>query len=89
MESAGLDDVWVESEIFGPNAAKSMMDGKHYYRAIQGHIWAYEALSRIKVEALLDWLQRQNPELHQELVVLRSAVSALFKKFGTRTRDES
>ena len=88
MESAGLDDVWVESEIFGPNAAKSMMDGKHYYRAIQGHIWGYEALSRIKFEAFLDWLQRQNPELHQELVVLRSAVSALFKKYGTRTRDE-
>ncbi|XP_014670830.1 PREDICTED: uncharacterized protein LOC106811642 [Priapulus caudatus] len=87
MESAGLDDVWVESAIFGQNAAKSMMDGKHYYRAIQGHIWAYEALSRIKFEAFLDWIQQQNPELHQELVVHPSAVSALFKKNGTRTRE--
>ena len=88
MENAGLDDVWVESEIFGQNAVKSIMDGKHYYRAIQGHIWAYEALSRIKFEAFLDWLQQQTPELHQELVVHRSAVSALFQKHGARTRDE-
>ena len=85
-ESAGLDDVWVQSGIFGQNAAKSMMDGEHYYRAIQGHILAYEALSRMKFEAFSDW--QQNPELHQELVVHRSAVSALFKKHGTSTRDE-
>lgn len=54
MENAGLEDVWVESELFGQNAVKSIMDGKHYYRAIQGHIWAYEALSHFKFEAYLD-----------------------------------
>lgn len=37
MESAGLDDVWMESDLFGQNAVKSMMDGKYYYRTVQGH----------------------------------------------------
>lgn len=89
MENAGLEDVWVESELFGQNAVKSVMDGKHYYRAIQGHIWAYEALSHIKFEAYLDWLLQQNPEQHREVVAHRSAVLELFRQHGVRSRDES
>ena len=89
MESAGLDDVWVESGLFGQNAVKSIMDGKHYYRAVQGHIWAYEALSRIRFEAYLVWLHQQSPEQHDGIAVRRSAISELFKQHGARSHDES
>lgn len=89
MENAGLEDVWVEADLFGQNAVKSMMEGKHYYRAIQGHIWAYEALCHIKFEAYLDWLLQQNPELHHEVTIHRSAVSESFRQHGARSRDES
>lgn len=51
-------------------------------------IWAYEALSRIKFESFLDWLQQQNLQLYQEIIVHRSVVSELFQKLGTRSRNE-
>ena len=50
MENAGLDDVWVESGTFARNSTSAMMEVKAHYRAIRGHVIAYEELCRIKWE---------------------------------------
>ena len=48
MGNGGLDDVWVEFGAFAPNSTSAMMEGKAFYRAVRGHVMAYEALCRIK-----------------------------------------
>ena len=48
MENGGLDDVWVESGAFAHNSISVMMEGKASYRAVRGHVMAYEALCLIK-----------------------------------------
>ena len=41
MECSGLEDKWLEADVFGVNTINTLMDGK-------GHILTYEALSRLK-----------------------------------------
>ena len=36
MECSGLEDVFLEAGVFGPNAVTKVMDGKAYYRAVRG-----------------------------------------------------
>lgn len=48
FECSGLEDVWVESELFGQGTTETVMSGKAYYRAVRGHTLTYEALCRIR-----------------------------------------
>ena len=48
MDSLGLDDLWIESELFAANSTDTMMEGKAYYIVVRPHIWTFEALYRIK-----------------------------------------
>ena len=52
-ESAGLEDIWVETGIFAPNTSQTILECKAYYREVRGHTLAYEALSRIHLEYYL------------------------------------
>jgi len=64
IDSAGLDDIWVEAGLFARNSTEQMLDGKAYYRAIRGHVLPYEALFRIRWQMFLDWLQSTNRQLN-------------------------
>ena len=48
MENAGLHDVYVESGAFAQYSTSAMMEGKAYYRAVRGHVMAYESLCPTK-----------------------------------------
>ena len=79
FENSGLDDIWVESGLFAQNSVESMMDGKAYYRAVRGHTLAYEALSRIRWEHVLEWMKAEGKyEGAYEAEVEK--VTTLFKK---------
>ena len=60
MGNTGLDDVWVESGAFAQNFANAMMEGKTYYRAVRGHVMAYEALCRIKWKLFQSWAGKRS-----------------------------
>ena len=64
IDSAGLDDIWVEAGLFARNSTEQMLDGKAYYRAIRGHVLAYEAIFKISWQMFLDWLQSTNRQLN-------------------------
>ena len=55
IENAGLDDVWVESGAFAQNSTSAMMEAKAYYRAVWGHVMAYEELCWIKRKLFQSW----------------------------------
>ena len=54
MDNAGLDDVSVESGAFSESKS-AMKEGKAFYRALRGHVMAYEALFRIKWKIFQLW----------------------------------
>ena len=62
------------------------MEGKNYYRAVRGHIWAYEALCRIELEQFLAWLQERDEKLFEEINHLRAAVAEQFQLHGAHSR---
>ena len=62
----GLEDVFLEAGVFGPNAVTKVMDGK----AVRGLMLAYEAIWRFKLRYLSHWLESKEeeiPELEHEV----------------------
>ena len=37
MDSAGVDDLWIEAGIYASKTTQTMLDGKAYYCAVTGH----------------------------------------------------
>ena len=76
MESAGLDDVWVESGEFAQNSTSAMMEDKSYYRAVRGHVMAYGALCRIKWILFQSWARERSSlqDLDDEIKQLHDLV---------------
>lgn len=48
VESAGLDDLWIDSGVYPPNVTENKLDGKAYYRAVRAHTLTYETLWRLR-----------------------------------------
>ena len=86
FENSGLDDIWVESELFAQNSVESMMQGKAYYRAVRGHILAYEALSRIRWEYTLQWMKAEGKFEFDGVPEEVEKVSNLFRRKQTGQR---
>ena len=79
VESAGLDYVWIESGVFAPNTTETVLEGKAYYRAVRGHMLAYEALWRIRWRMFLDWLTTHQDKALGDLENIASPTVELFK----------
>ena len=45
VENGGLDDVWIEADVYAANSTKAMMAGKAYYWVLKGHTLVFEALN--------------------------------------------
>ncbi|MES9879848.1 MAG: hypothetical protein ABW185_03105, partial [Sedimenticola sp.] len=84
LENAGLVDIWVESGLFAENSTDAMMNGKAYYRAVQGHIWAYEALNRVWWTSFERWLNENNDTVTTSLKRCVSLVQTSLKESSTR-----
>lgn len=84
MECAGLEDVWVETGIFAPNTASTVLDGKAYYRAVRGHLLTYEALWRLKWRMFQTWLQNKNEADLRDLEPALQDVSEAFEAKADR-----
>ena len=62
MDSAGLDDLWTEGDIYAANTTQTMLDGKAYYCAVRGHQLTYEALWHLKWPRFKSWLAEHGHE---------------------------
>ena len=85
VESAGLDYVWIESGVFAPNTTETVLEGKAYYRAVRGHILAYEALSRIRWRMFLEWLAKKDDRTLDDL---DNVVGEVAEKFQSKEKPE-
>ena len=46
IENSGIDDTWIEADVYGPSTSKC----SHYKRALRAHIHMYMALYEIALE---------------------------------------
>ncbi len=56
INSSGMLEAWVESNILGPKAAEKVLAGKFYARGIRAHKLSLQAMWRILMPQLLDFI---------------------------------
>lgn len=66
VQSSGLLDAWIESDIIGPKAAEQVLNGKAYARGIRMHKLTIQALWRILLPQLL--LYVDNTQLKMAII---------------------
>ena len=50
MAESGIEDLWIESDLYGSNVAAKIITGTHYNRAMRAHKLTLEALERLWLE---------------------------------------
>ena len=89
--SSGLDDLLVESGVYGAGAVSALMKGKAYNRGVRAHKLLMEAFFRLLWQVFLNWCQssgqdvvsRQRDELSQKI---KECIAAVVKKEGDSNR---
>ena len=54
MKDGGLEDILIESNVYGGAAVAKILEGKSYNRGIRAHKIVYEAMWRLKLQAFGD-----------------------------------
>ena len=60
MEGSGFEDCLVESGIYSNAVISKINRGKAYNRGMRAHKLLFEALSRLKWKAFIDWIEENN-----------------------------
>jgi ethanolamine utilization microcompartment shell protein EutS len=76
IEESGIDQLWIEADIFGSTTVKQILDAKHVRRAITAHVTSLQALFHLHQEVLVE----KHPNIFSSL---ESAVNALSQAFKT------
>ena len=75
IEASGIDDAWVEADIYGPTTTRQILEGRHMKRAVTAHIITLQALSDLFMD---EYKSSEGPlpvALNERMVVLKSACS--------------
>ena len=88
--SSGLDDLLVESGLYGAGGVSALMKGKAYNCGVRAHKLLMKAFFRLLWQAFLNWCQssgqhvvsRKRDELSQKI---KGCITAVVKKEGVST----
>ena len=58
FQESGLEDVFIESGLYGSSSAMALLQGKSYNKGIKGHKLIMEVLLRLKWDALCSWVSK-------------------------------
>lgn len=67
IQSSGLLEAWVESNLLVPNTAEQVMIGKSYNKGIRAHKITLQSMWRMLSPELLSFLGDRNPDLKEQL----------------------
>ena len=59
IENSGIDDAWIEADVYGAATTRQILKCTHYKRSLRGHIYSYVALYEIALEEFF----KENPQL--------------------------
>ena len=64
-EDSGLEDLLIESDVYSSGAAAALLKGKSYKCGVYGHKFTMGALFRLKWANFMQWLSKNEIEIHQ------------------------
>ena len=88
--SSGLEDLLVESGVYGAGAVSALMKGKAYNRGVRAHRLVMDAFFRLLWQAFLSWCQSNGFSVvsrpWDELSLkIKECIAAVVKKEGVST----
>ena len=54
IDASGLDESFIEADIYGPNTLEQITRGKHYKRSIEAFLTLYRTLFTLYIEKFLE-----------------------------------
>ena len=72
MNGSGLYEIWVESDLLGPIVAEQVLSGKHYNRGMWAHKITSQALWRLLLPPLLEFLKDSDREIYDEIIAINT-----------------
>ena len=80
-ESAGVEDLWIESAICGSNVATKIISRTHYNRAIRAHKLTLETLERLQRNTSMEWLEKNGKMDEKEMNCIKETKQKLLSLF--------
>ena len=85
IENCGIDDAWIEADVFGTSTTRQILKVTHYKRALLAHIYSYVALYEMALELFFE----DNPQLKDVCLNATEEVEAACSESEKATRAES
>ena len=63
FEDSGIEDLLIESGVYGCHTASMLLEGKSYNRGVRAHKHVLEALLRLQWQAFEAWMEAEDIEL--------------------------
>ena len=79
IENSGIDEAWIEADVYGPTTTRQILKCTHYKRSLCAHIYTYTALYEIALEQFYN----DNPSLKQPCTTAVNNVQAACHKGKT------
>ena len=71
-EWIGFHGICVESDLLGPIATEQVLSGKHYNRGMRAYTIASQALWRLLLLPLLEFLKDSDREIYDEIIAIKT-----------------
>ena len=65
-EESGLEDILIESGVYGSNSVVRLLHGKAYNKGVRAHKLLLEALERIQWRSFSSWIENKNISIENE-----------------------
>lgn len=75
IEGSGIDDAWVEADIYGPTTTRQILEGRHMKRAVAAHIVTLQALNDLFMDEYQSAEEHIPATWNTETELLKSACS--------------
>jgi hypothetical protein len=85
MDDSGIDDAWIEADVYGSATTRQILKCTHYKRALRAHKYSYAAL----YEMALDEVFKDNPQLKEVYLEATEGVEAACSEVSKHTKVES
>ena len=85
MENSGIDDAWIEADVYGSATTRQILKCTHYKRALRAHTYSYVALHKMLLEEFFN----DNPQLKQVCLMATERVEAACLEGNKHTKSES
>ena len=89
FQGSGLEDVFIESGLYGSSSAMALLQGKSYNNGIKGHKLIMEVLLRLKWDAFCSWVSKGGGGgVESEGGSILNLANSVIERYRTATRAE-